>query len=88
VRGWKRLEVSFAVCTSAWICTAEQQKNKGITKLNRGFIREGEGQALLTFKITLICDGHGTGVVITMPKYTKRNISDVQVPVSELGLSV
>ena len=84
MRGWKRLEVSFAVCTSAWICTAEQQKNKEITRLNCGFIREGEGQAVLMFKATLICDKRGDNDA----EMHKENISDVQVPLPELGLSI
>lgn len=44
--GWKRLKVDFAVCTSSWICTADQRKNKEITRLNYGFIREGEGHVV------------------------------------------
>lgn len=87
VRGWKRLEVSFAVCTPAWICTAEQRKNKEITRLNCGFIREGEGQAVLTFKTTLICDKCGTWVDNDAEMH-KENIYDVQVPVPEPGLSI
>lgn len=70
--GWKRLEVSFAVCTFAWICMAEQRKNKDVTRLSRGFIREGEGRSVRTFKTTLICGKRGTRVVIMVPKGTKR----------------
>lgn len=71
VRAWKRLEVGFAVCTSAWICTAEQQKNK-FQDLIMALFREGEGRVVLTFKTILICHKCGTGVVMVTPKCTKR----------------